>query len=81
MQVLLDRGLNFPLAFLIGGALCAVAQLLIIRTRLTPARILVIFLIAGIVLEGVGVFGYIKGVGFSGATIPIIGFGAALAND
>lgn len=71
--------LDYLIVFAVGGTLCVLAQVLIIKTKLTPARILVIFLIAGIILEGVGVFSYIKDFARCGATVPIVGFGAALA--
>lgn len=75
LRMLLDYGI----VFVVGGAFCAIAQLLIVKTKLTPARILVIFLIAGIILEGVGLFKYIVEFAGAGAKVPIIGFGAALA--
>lgn len=62
-----------------GGLLCAIAEILIVRTKLTPARILVIFLIAGIVLEAVGVYDYLFEIFQAGISVPIVGFGAALA--
>ena len=70
---------TYAIVFAVGGALCAIAELLIVRTKLTPARILVIFLIAGIVLEGVGVYDAIFKVCQAGISVPIIGFGASLA--
>lgn len=70
---------TYLIVFGVGGLLCLIAQILIIRTKLTPARILVIFLILGIVLEGVGVYDYIFEVCQSGISVPIVGFGAALA--
>lgn len=70
---------TYAIVFAVGGALCAIAELLIVRTKLTPARILVIFLIAGIILEGVGVYDYIYKVCQCGIAVPIVGFGAALA--
>lgn len=70
---------TYGIVFLTGGALCAIAELLIVRTKLTPARILVIFLIAGIILEGVGVYDYIFDVCQAGISVPIVGFGASLA--
>ena len=76
---ILQTLLIYLIVFASGGALCAAAQILIIRTRLTPARILVIFLCAGILLETVGAFRYMKGFAHSGVTVPILGFGAALA--
>ncbi len=70
---------TYAIVFATGGALCAVAELMIVRTRLTPARILVIFLIFGVVLEGIGVYDYIYEVCQAGISVPIVGFGAALA--
>lgn len=70
---------TYAIVFAVGGGLCAIAELLIIRTKLTPARILVIFLIGGIILEGVGVYDYIFKVCQAGISVPIVGFGAALA--
>ena len=70
---------TYALVFVTGGLLCAIAELLIVRTKLTPARILVIFLIAGIILEGVGIYDYIFKYCQAGISVPIVGFGAALA--
>ncbi len=70
---------TYAIVFATGGALCAIAELLVVRTKLTPARILVIFLIAGIILESVGVYDYIFKVCQAGISVPIVGFGAALA--
>lgn len=70
---------TYAIVFAVGGGLCAIAELLIVRTKLTPARILVIFLIAGIILEGIGVYDYIFKVAQDGISVPIVGFGAALA--
>ena len=70
---------TYAIVFAVGGGLCAIAELLIVRTKLTPARILVIFLIAGIILEGVGIYDYIFDVAQAGISVPIVGFGAALA--
>jgi len=79
MPILLDKILLLVRVFAIGGILCSIAQLLIVRTKLTPARILVIFLCFGILLETVGVFSYIREFARAGVSIPIIGFGASLA--
>lgn len=65
--------------FAIGGLMCSIAQLLIIKTKLTPARILVIFLLAGVVLEGFGIYKPINEFAQAGISVPIIGFGASLA--
>ena len=61
--------------FLVGGVICMLAQILIIRTKITPARILVMFLMIGAVLGGFGVYGYIVEWAGAGATVPIVGFG------
>lgn len=66
-------------AFAVGGALCAVAQILIDRTRLTPARILVGYVVAGIALGGAGVYGYIADFAGAGAMVPLSGFGYLVA--
>ena len=66
-------------AFLCGGILCAIGQILIDRTRLTPARILVGYVVAGVVLQAVGVYGPIADWGGAGAAVPLTGFGANLA--
>lgn len=70
---------TYAIVFAVGGGLCAIAELLIVRTKLTPARILVIFLIVGIILEGIGVYDAIFKVCQAGISVPITGFGAALA--
>lgn len=79
MNEVLKTILDYVIVFAVGGAFCAIAQLLIIKTRLTPARILVIFLIIGIALEGIGIYKYIFDFAKAGVSVPIIGFGAALA--
>lgn len=66
-------------AFLCGGALCAIGQLLIDKTRLTPARILVIYVVAGVALTAVGLYPYLVDWGGAGATVPLTGFGYSLA--
>lgn len=71
--------LTYLTVFGVGGFVCSLAQILIIKTKLTPARILVIFLILGVILEGVGVYKYIFEFAKSGISIPIVGFGASLA--
>ena len=71
--------LDFLKAFLIGGEFCVIGQLLINTTKMTSARILVGFLLAGVVLETVGVYDYIRDFGGAGASVPIIGFGSSLA--
>ena len=66
-------------AFLVGGAICAIGELLVLRTRLTPARILVGYIIAGVVLSAVGLYAPIVDFAGAGATVPLTGFGHALA--
>ena len=66
-------------AFLCGGVLCAVGQVLIDRTRLTPARILTGYVVAGVLLQAVGVYQPLVNWGGAGATVPLTGFGHALA--
>ena len=79
MNVFFNYLLTYTTVFAVGGLLCALAQSIIIKTKLTPARILVIFLIIGIVLEGFGIYKYIYGFAKAGVGTHIIGFGAALA--
>ncbi len=66
-------------AFLCGGLLCAIGQILIDQTKLTPARILVSYVVGGVVLGGLGIYEYIRAWGGAGATIPLTGFGYNLA--
>ena len=66
-------------AFLVGGLLCLVGQVLIDRTRLTPARILVGYVVAGVILGATGVYKYIADFAGCGASVPLTGFGNALA--
>ena len=66
-------------AFWVGGLICAIAQILIDKTKLTPARILVTFVVAGVILGGLGIYDKIIEIGGAGATVPIIGFGNVLA--
>lgn len=62
-------------AFLVGGAFCVIAQLLIDKTKLTPARILVCYVVAGVVLGAVGIYRPIAEFAGAGATTPLTGFG------
>ena len=71
---------DYLLVFAIGGAICVIGQLLMSLTRLTPARILVIFVTAGVVLTAVGLYKPIVELGGAGATVPLTGFGYSLAN-
>ena len=66
-------------AFWVGGVLCAIGQILIDKTKLTPARILVIYVCVGAVLTAIGVYDIIVEYAGTGATVPISGFGYSLA--
>lgn len=66
-------------AFLIGGSLCVIGQILIDKTKLTPARILVIYVTAGAILGGLGIYQYLVDFAGAGATVPLTGFGYNLA--
>lgn len=70
---------QFIKAFLAGGLLCAVGQVLIDRTRLTPARILVSYVVAGVILGGLGWYQPFIDFAGAGASVPLTGFGALLA--
>ena len=70
---------QFVWAFIIGGLLCVIAQILIDKTKLTPARILVIYVTAGAVLGGLGIYQYLVDFAGAGATIPLTGFGYNLS--
>lgn len=65
-------------AFLAGGFLCMVGELLVLKTKLTPARILVGYIVAGVILSAVGLYGPLADFAEAGATIPLTGFGHAL---
>ena len=71
--------LDYVYAFAVGGAFCVVAQILIDKTKLTPARILVAFVVSGVVLGGMGIYKYIADFAGAGASVPLTGFGYALS--
>ena len=71
--------MTFLWAFLIGGLVCMIGEILIITTNITSARILVTFELLGVFLEAIGVFGYISDFAGAGINVPIVGFGASLA--
>ena len=71
----MDLLLTYLRAFLEGGILCVIAQILIDRTKLTPARILVTYVVAGVVLGGMGIYQPIVDFAGAGATVPLTGFG------
>ena len=71
--------MNFVWAFVVGGALCVVGQLLIDYTALTPARILTGYVVAGVVLSGLGLYQPLAEFAGAGASVPLLGFGHLLA--
>ena len=71
--------LDYLWAFLVGGFICAVGQVLLDKTKLTAARILVFFVVAGVALTAAGLYQYIVDFAGAGATVPIVGFGYVLA--
>ena len=71
--------MQYLYSFLVGGALCVIAQLLIDKTKLTPARILTAYVCAGVLLTAVGLYEPLVSFAGSGAAVPLTGFGYALA--
>ena len=71
--------INMAKAFLVGGIFCLIAQLLIDYTRLTPARILTMYVVAGVIMSALGLYEPIYRFAGAGISVPLIGFGNALA--
>ena len=71
--------MDYLKAFLVGGAICMLGQILIDKTRLTPARILVCYVVLGVILGGAGVYDKLVDFAGAGATVPLTGFGNTLA--
>jgi len=71
----MDTLLDYFMAFAVGGILCVIAQLLIDKTALTPARILVAYVVSGVILGAVGIYERLVDVAGAGATTPLTGFG------
>ena len=71
--------MRYLYAFLIGGAICLIGQLMLSFTRLTSARILVLYVLAGVVLGGLGIYQPLIDFAGAGASVPLLGFGNALA--
>lgn len=67
--------MDYLKAFVVGGMICVVGQILIDKTKLTPARILVAFVVSGVVLQFLGIYQYIVDFAGGGATVPLTGFG------
>jgi stage V sporulation protein AE len=80
LEPYLEIILGFVKAFAVGGLICMIAQVVINFTDLTAGKILVLFMLAGVVLQGLGVYQYIVEFAGAGATVPISGFGYLLAN-
>ncbi|HIY04877.1 MAG TPA: stage V sporulation protein AE [Candidatus Anaerotignum merdipullorum] len=71
--------MNYVKAFVVGGIICLIGQILIDRTKLTPARILVLFVCIGCLLGGLGIYPQLVEFAGAGATVPLTGFGNLLA--
>ena len=71
--------MDYVKAFLVGGALCLIGQILIDRTRLTPARILVSYVVIGVILGALGIYKPLAEFAGAGASVPLTGFGNTLA--
>ena len=77
---MIDVIFTYLKAFAVGGSICMIAQLLINYTKITAGKILVFFMLAGVVLQAFGIYEYLVEFAGSGATVPICGFGYLLAN-
>lgn len=77
---MLDILLMYVKAFLVGGVICAIGQVLLLKTRLTSARILVGFVTAGVILGALGLYKPLVDFAGAGATVPLTGFGYTLAH-
>lgn len=75
----MDTILPYVWAFIVGGLLCVIAQILIDKTKLTPARILVSYVVAGVILGGCGIYKYLIDFAGAGASTPLTGFGYLIA--
>lgn len=71
--------MDYVKAFLVGGILCVIAQILIDKTKLTPARILVSYVVSGVILGALGLYEPLVKFAGAGATVPLTGFGNTLA--
>ena len=71
--------MNYLWAFVVGGAICVVGQLLIDYTKLSPARILTGYVVAGVILSAVGLYDPLAKLAGAGASVPLLGFGHLLA--
>lgn len=71
--------MDFLKVFFVGGIICVIGQVLMDTTKLTPSRILVLFVVSGVVLQGLGIYEKLEAFGLSGARVPLPGFGYTLA--
>ena len=71
---------SFVKAFVVGGLICAMGEFLVLKTKITPARILVGYVVAGVILSAVGLYGPIFDFAGAGASVPLTGFGHLLAS-
>ena len=71
--------MDYLKAFLIGGVICALSQILIDKTKLTPARILTSYVVLGVILTAIGLYGPLVDWAGAGASVPLLGFGYTLA--
>ena len=78
--MILEIVLMYLKVFLVGGAICTIAQLIINYTKITSGKILVYFLLSGVLLQAVGLYQYLVDFAGAGATVPICGFGYLLAD-
>lgn len=74
-----DMLIEYLKVFAVGGALCAIGQLFIDKTKLTPARILTVYVVSGLILEAAGLYSPLVKWAGAGATVPLTGFGSTLA--
>jgi len=80
MDIMLDILFTFLKVFVVGGLICTIAQVLINYTKITAGKILVIFMLAGVILQALGLYQYLVDFAEAGATVPISGFGYLVAN-
>jgi stage V sporulation protein AE len=71
--------MDYLKAFVVGGLICVIGQILMDKTKLTPARVLVLFVTLGAILQGFGIYQKLVDIGGAGATVPLPGFGYSLA--
>ena len=72
---------NYIMAFIVGGIICVIGQILMDTTKLTPARILVVFVTAGVILGALNIYDVVIKYGKAGGSIPLPGFGYSLAKS